>query len=184
MYEVEQKFRVADPAGLRKHLETLGAKFDSPLYQRDLYLAHPCRSFRETDEAFRIRRDGEGLAITYKGPKIDKVTKTRLEIDIPLVLKRPDGADSYLLAREMFGHLGFEPVKEVVKQRIPGIVEWEGERLLLALDQVEGLGDFVEIEILSSDEELTAKRTLLLTFAKSLNLGEPELRGYLDLLLQ
>lgn len=183
MYEVEQKFRVGDPVAFRKHLETLGAKFDSPLYQRDLYLAHPSRNFRETDEAFRIRRDGEGLAITYKGPKIDKTSKTRLEIEIPLVLKRPDGGDSYLLAQEMFGHLGFQPVREVVKQRIPGSIAWENERLLLALDHVEGLGDFVEIEILSSTEELTAKRTILLAFGKTLNLGEPELRGYLDLLI-
>lgn len=183
MYEVEQKFRVTDPVGLRAHLVSLGAKFDEPLYQRDLYLAHPSRNFRETDEAFRIRRDGEGLAITYKGPKIDKATKSRLEIEIPLVLKRPDGRDSYLLANEMFCHLGFQPVKEVVKQRIPGTIRWEEERLLLALDRVEGLGDFIEIEILASSEELTAKRTTLLAFAKSLNLGEPELRGYLDLLM-
>lgn len=184
MYEVEQKYRVADPAALRHRLEQLGARFEPPIEQRDLYLAHPSRSFRETDEAFRIRREGSCVAITYKGPKIDKSTKTRREIEIPLAAGDHDPKTLYEQAKAMFAALGFAPVFEVVKHRANGTIDWQGQALVLALDSVAGLGDFLEIETLATAEELPQKRDLLAAFALPLDLGQPEMRGYLDLLMR
>ena len=57
----------------------LAARFHDPAEQVDRYFAHPCRDFARTDEALRLRRDGDDVAITWKGPRIDAATKTRRE---------------------------------------------------------------------------------------------------------
>ena len=52
--------------------------------QEDIYLSHPSRDFRVTNEALRIRRIGDENRITYKGPRLSGPTKTREEIEISL----------------------------------------------------------------------------------------------------
>ena len=86
--EVEQKFRATHSAELLARLERMGAVFAEPVVQVDLYFAHPARDFAQTDEALRIRRVGERNFVTYKGPKLDAMTKTRRELELPLA----DGA--------------------------------------------------------------------------------------------
>src|SRR5690348_3273474 len=82
--EVEQKFASEDMDALRHRLSELGAEFGPPVEQVDLYFAHPARDFAKTDEAFRLRREGQANWFTYKGPKLDQTTKTRLEIELPI----------------------------------------------------------------------------------------------------
>ncbi|MDZ7730721.1 MAG: class IV adenylate cyclase [Natrialbaceae archaeon] len=80
MFEVEVKAR-ADHERIREELETKGAHHVDTVSQRDTYYDAPHRSFVETDEALRIRREmiaegAESIAITYKGPRLDDSTKT------------------------------------------------------------------------------------------------------------
>ena len=105
-YEVEQKFPVADMAALESKLESLGATIAEPHGEIDLYFAHPGRNFAETDEALRIRRKGASNYITYKGPKIDRTTKTRQEIELPL----PPGDDAPEAWVGLLAALGFAAV--------------------------------------------------------------------------
>ena len=84
MYEVEQKFPVADPAALEARLVGLAARFREPVEQVDRYFAHPCRDFVKTDEALRLRRVGDDVAATWKGPRIDSASKTRRELELGL----------------------------------------------------------------------------------------------------
>ncbi|MDZ7620691.1 MAG: class IV adenylate cyclase, partial [Patescibacteria group bacterium] len=87
-YEVEQKFPTEGFDAVRTKLRRLHARFaETTDEETDLYFNHPQRDFRETDEAFRIRRRGLANRVTYKGPKIDATTKTRRELELPL----PDG---------------------------------------------------------------------------------------------
>lgn len=51
LYEVEQKFLVADMQALEERLIALGAKIEDPQLEVDLYFAHPSRDFSKTDEA-------------------------------------------------------------------------------------------------------------------------------------
>ena len=83
-FEVEQKFPVSDLAAVAERLAALGADVSPPHAEVDLYFAHPAVDFAKTDEALRLRRKGEANFLTYKGPKIDATTKTRLEIELPL----------------------------------------------------------------------------------------------------
>ena len=82
--EAECKFRVSNVDETRASLERVGAVFLKREEHRDTYLRHPCRDFRSTDEALRIREiDGQPF-ITYKGPRLAGPIKIRPEIELPM----------------------------------------------------------------------------------------------------
>ncbi len=178
-YEVEQKFAAADLGRIEAALQAMGAAIAEPQTQCDLYLAHPARDFAESDEALRIRRVGEKNCITYKGPKIDETTKTRREIELPI----SPGADGATAWRGLFKALGFAPVAEVRKTRRKATVAWQGREVEIALDQVEEVGTFVELELSDDDEGLNAARQSIAALASELGLSGGERRSYLELLL-
>lgn len=178
MYEVEQKYRATDLAEFERTCVGLGATFGPAETQIDAYYAHPVRDFRQTDEAFRIRSIGERNFATYKGPKIDAVTKTRREIEIPLA----DGAAQADRFGEMLEALGFRKAIEVSKSRRKGRLRRGDFDVEIALDTVERLGSFVEFEILADQAALDAARNCLADLARELPLGASERRGYADLL--
>ena len=175
--EVEQKYPIVDHRQLRTQLSALGCVFQTPLEQADLYFQHPARNFKQTDEALRLRRSGADVCITYKGPKLDATTKTRREIELPIA-----GEHGYERYRELLEVLGFRAVMEVRKTRIPGTIEWEGIQIEVSLDDVAGLGTFIELEVLSSPEGLAAAKERLASLAAKLGLEASERRGYIDLL--
>ena len=179
-YEVEQKHGVADEAALIARLQEWGGTLEKPIEQSDHYLAHPCRDFATTDEALRIRLVGDKSFVTYKGPKLDKTTKTRQEIELPLDPADYDGSRfASLLAA-----LGFTPVATVRKRRrtfriTAGEYEVDG-----ALDDLDGLGCFVELELQADDGGLEAAKRTIAKLASDLNLGPSERRSYLEMLLE
>src|SRR5690349_9059356 len=91
-YEVEQKHRVSDLTAFLAQLEERAVKLGGAVEQVDRYFAHPCRDFATTDEALRIRSNGGRSFVTYKGAKIDTITKTRHEIELPLDPEDADGS--------------------------------------------------------------------------------------------
>ncbi|HEV3416284.1 MAG TPA: class IV adenylate cyclase [Pirellulales bacterium] len=178
-FEVEQKFPVPDLAEIERRLIELGAAIQAPVEQADLYYAHPVRDFALTDEALRIRRVGEQNFITYKGSKIDPTTKTRREIELSLA----GGAEGAKAWGELLEALGFRPVVEVRKRRRTAKLEWHGQQVEAALDEVEPLGNFVELEIDADEAEVQDAKACLASLAAELNLGKGERRSYLELLL-
>ena len=178
-YEVEQKYRVSDLGVIRSTLHAKGAEFREPKRQVDRYFAHPARDFGVTDEAFRLRRDGAENRITYKGPKLDGKTKTRREIEIPLL-----AGDDYLdQFTRLLDSLGFRVVAEVTKQRTPGSVSWQGRTVELALDEVEGVGEFLELELISTEAELAVSRSTVSALSADLGLVDSIRTSYLEMLL-
>jgi adenylate cyclase class 2 len=157
----------------------LGAEIGQPVEQSDIYFAHPTRDFGFTDEALRIRHVGEESFITYKGPKIDPTSKTRREIELPL----PGGTAGMRQWRELLEALGFRAVAEVRKHRRSGKIDCDGRGVEIALDEVEPLGNFVELEIVADEAEVQPARNCLASLAAKLGLGASERRSYLELLL-
>lgn len=179
-YEVEQKHQVTDEAALLARLHERGVQLEKPIEQSDQYLSHPCRDFATTDEALRIRVVGDKAFVTYKGPKLDTTTKTRREIELPLDTADHDGSQFGIL----LAVLGFTPVAVVRKRRrtfqiTVGEYEVEG-----ALDDVDQLGCFVELELQADDEDLENAKQVIAELAANLNLGPSERRSYLELLLE
>lgn len=179
-YEVEQKYPLEDVVGVRGQLEALGASFGAPQVQADRYFAHPARDFAETDEALRIRSVGDSNCVTYKGPKIDQTTKTRREIELPL----PGGQERSQEYEELFNVLGFQSVTTVSKVRRTAEIQWRDHPLTIALDEVNGLGNYLELEIVTEDIGLDAARNALAALAEQLQLSTIERRSYLELLLK
>lgn len=182
MYEVEIKFRVADPATLEQRLTALGAMLAAPVDQIDRYFGHPARDFAVTDEALRLRRVGDEVAVTWKGPRIDTATKTRREIELAVAAVGP-GAATAGQWTELLEALGFRPVREVAKRRRTAVLTWQGAPVEVAIDHVGGLGDFVEIEIQADAESVDTARGRIESLAAALGCTTPERRSYLELLL-
>jgi adenylate cyclase class 2 len=178
-FEVEQKFALADQEKLIQELSSLGAVFGSADEQIDRYFAHPSRDFARTDEALRIRQTPEGNFITYKGPKLDQETKTRRELELPLPAGR-EGAEAFAA---LLKALGFRPVAEVRKRRRRAELTWQGFPVEISLDEVEGVGRFVELEVAAGRETLDSARSAVAALAQHLGLVHGERRSYLELLL-
>ncbi len=177
-YEVEQKYAVLDRPLLELQLDNLGIAWGETVQQRDAYYNHPTRDYAQTDEAVRIRTSAGNHCITYKGPRIDKTTKTRQEIEIPLGTYVTSAAAEQLLVA-----LGFRYVAIVEKTRRSGILTWQNHPLTLAIDEVAGLGTFIEIELMASQETLSVAQDAVQQVARKLQLQGSIRVGYLDLLL-
>lgn len=176
-FEVENKFRVTDLTSVESRLRALKVEVKGAVRQIDMYFAHPSRDFSTTDEALRIRRIGLANYVTYKGPKIDKDTKTRREIELPIA----DGERGVEDWAQLFDALGFRLVGEVRKQRRSFGMSWGGFDFEGALDEVDDLGSFVELEVTVEDDELAGAKEQLIALSKRLDLSKPERRSYLEL---
>ena len=185
VYEVELKFPLSDRAAVESTLGRLAARFLPPIEQSDVYFAHPSRDFAATDEALRLRRVGDSLAITWKGPRIGQAAKTRREIELPLAAIAPEGGGAATLGAwsELLTALGFRRVWEVVKQRRPARVAWQGGDIEVAIDAVAGLGEFLELEIVATEAGIPHALTSLESLASELGCRQPERRSYLEMLL-
>lgn len=170
MIEIEVKCPVDDLDAVERILRERGARFEGVLNQTDLYLSHPCRDFGLTDEALRLRRENERHILFYKGPKLDKMTKTREELSTPI----PDPESLMLILKRV----GFEKVIEVEKVRRVYVLN----EVEVSLDRVTGLGGFVELEV--QDLEQERGRAMLFGLMKELGLERTERSSYLELLLQ
>jgi adenylate cyclase class 2 len=180
MFEVEQKFRVADRQAVVSLLAKRGMKLGDPQLQVDRYFNHPSRDFGQTDEALRIRQVGEQNYITYKGPKLDRTTKTRREIEVP-VAQGPAAADQFAA---VLVELGFRPVAQVRKQRRKATVKQSGYTIEIVLDEVEQVGAFVELECTAGQNDMESAKAAIASLAVDLGLTENERRSYLELLLE
>jgi adenylate cyclase class 2 len=178
-YEVEQKFPVAELAVLQARMERLGAAVSEPQVQVDTYFNHPSRNFAETDEALRIRRVGDFHCVTYKGPKVDKTTKTRIEIELPL----PREQDTLADWKRLLGVLGFKLVAEVRKARRTAVVSWQGREIEASLDDVTDVGTFVELELAVKADDVDSAKKCIASLAAELGLHESQRKSYLELLL-
>lgn len=181
MIEVEIKFRVPDQTLINRLVAYAGLQFGPAQRQRDLYFNHPQRCFRETDEALRIRTTGDENALTYKAPRLDTFTRTRPETEVPFA----SGTQTAEQLRSVLLALSFREIASVEKQRRTACYSHAGQPVEVTLDEVTGLGLFLEIEMLVEEagwETARDKIVALATEWEILELREP--RSYLRMLLE
>jgi adenylate cyclase class 2 len=179
MLEIEMKFPVSDFASVEKALRDRGAQDPRVLQETDHYFNAPDRDFARTDEALRVRRIGRANFVTYKGPRRDKQTKTRTEVEVPLA----EGEEVAIGFQRVLQHLGYRPVLVVRKERRILSLSCPPFRVEACLDRVVDLGCFVELEIVAEENRLDEARQALLDLAQQLGLKNFERRSYLELLL-
>lgn len=139
MIEVEVKAKIGDFKSLKIELKKINAIKIREEHQKDTYFSSPIKDFAKTDEALRIReisiKNDVNTVITYKGPKIENTSKTREEIEIAI--------DNKYKINKLFENLGFKKAGIVVKNR----EIYELNEYIISLDNVEGLGPYIEIEV-------------------------------------
>lgn len=139
MLEVEVKIKVRELSSIRKRLIERGATPSSTVHEHDIYFNAPHRDFGVTDEALRVRYSDDTCAVTYKGPKQPgSGSKVREEVTVDVM----SGGD----VETILGKLGFTRTAEVDKTR----EYFEFGPLLVSLDQVSGLGTYVEVEMMAA----------------------------------
>lgn len=178
-FEVEKKFWIKDEEEVAAKMTELGIELEAPIEQIDKYFSHPQRNFEKTDEALRLRSIGSRNFITYKGARIDDTTKTRRELELPLH-EGDQHCDDFV---ELLTLLGFEPVMTVRKFRRKGDYKWQGFAVEICVDEIDQLGQFIELEITSDLKNLEQTKAALLSLADRLELDRPEKRSYLELLM-
>ena len=177
MIEVEVKLKIADPAEVEARLLQLGFAAAGRVRETDAYYDNAAAEIRTGSAALRIRKveelslgkmeEAKGASlpsipeerrtvsgpsflektgkcpsaayavITYKGQKLDRVTMTRPEYETEV--SDPETADKILAA------LGYHVVPPEVMKLRKNLVRGE---MTACLDHVQGLGDFLELEIL------------------------------------
>ena len=179
MLEIEMKFPVADFAAVQEQLHRWQAAQLPTISEADHYFNAPDRDFARTDEAFRLRRIGQSNRITYKGPKQAGPTRTRTEIEIALA----EGTATAEAFCRLVEHLGYRPTAIVQKQRTCYDFVREGFSLQVCCDEVEPLGRFVEVEIVTEAAQKQRAQEILLEVVRELGLQHGEPRSYLEMIL-
>lgn len=169
MIEVEVKARA--PEDIAERIATLGAVLLVVENHQDLYFNSPLRDFIVSDEALRIRIKEGGARLTYKGPKLDQTTKSRLERTVKI--------DDPQQMEQILSSLGFVLSAQVRKRRS----KYSYEGAVLAIDEVEGLGRFVEVEAEGEGEgDYEEQKRKVLSILSRLGLNESIRSSYLQLL--
>jgi len=137
--EIELKAKISSREEIAKRVITMGGRFLREVTQEDLYFRHPCRDLRDRDEALRLRKEEGRCILTFKGRRLGSGVKMREEVE---VVVDDGGAAATILKR-----LGFEEAFMISKNR--RIHALEGAEI--SLDSVDGLGEFVEIELILKD---------------------------------
>lgn len=183
--EIEQKYRLDDPARIERVLGQLGARPEPFERHADTYYRHPARDFAETREALRIRRvvvagDPGQTLVTYKGPRWEGAIKTRPELEWRIDPCDPNGANMAAL----LGHLGFVEALTVAKTRRPYSLQHDGHSLVVTIDDAGPLGHFTEIETLARDgDQVAACHDAILAVARLLGLHDVIPSSYLTMAL-
>lgn len=180
-FEVELKYPLSHVGEFKALVEPMRSSDWFEEVQTDTYFNHPVRDFAQSDEAVRIRCSNKDVLLTYKGPLLDSVAKTRKEIELPV--GEADGNPEQLA--EMLTALSFRPVRRVHKKRQTARLNWNNQLVTLSIDQVEGLGAFCELELVTDEDAIEQARDILLQLAGQLELNGPvERRSYLQLLIE
>jgi len=168
--EVEAKFRSSDNDTVIDALRKLGAEKLSEETVEDLYFRHFSRDFGSTDEVVRLRKYRDSVELTYKGPRMTSSSnKAREEVSMTV--------SDALSASRILERLGFSELMTVRKRRVSYLID----KLRVDVDEVEGLGQFVELELITED---VAKAEKLLESARNeLPLGDEVKETYLEMLI-
>jgi len=174
--EVELKFVVSDPEGIVRILDK-EATPGPTTQQIDTYYNHPARDFlaaHPVKEWLRVRESPKGASLNYKcwhkGEQVVSCDEHETKIS--------DAAATKLLLLA----LGFTELIVVDKTRRT----WHHRGVEYALDQVRGLGGFLEVEAKGDFADVKDATSAIYQHVQELHLtlGPQDFKGYPYLLLE
>ncbi len=145
--EIEAKLKVDSLGEVETRLKDLDAEFIEEQVQSDCHFDDADATLTNSDRCLRLRKQISGgytrYFLTFKGPREQSNFKKRQEIEIEIA-----DADS---TEKLLKALGYDKTLSVEKKRRL----WQFHGCEIALDELQLLGDFVEIE--GPDDEIIAE---------------------------
>ena len=160
-FEIEQKYRLKDPAKVRAVLKKMGARKIAGGSETNEFFDRG-KELRGKKLAMRLRQFGGKAVLTLKGPRLASRFTKRMEIEAPV---------NYRPLKTILGLAGFKVVMRYKKER-------ELYRLgksLITLDRLPGFGRFLEIEGRSQEIARLASKL-------GLQAQDREARSYLQMM--
>ena len=170
--EVETKFRTDDLEGLKEKLINIGATFSDEIEQVDYWYGpkENIGNWNPGSFMLRVRCEGDKCLLTSK----ELTDRDGVWNETELEIRDPDKMI------KIFNLLKLEKIVVLKKKRIPGrLGEFE-----LCLDDVEGLGKFLEVALESDDPEDAKKKINELMKKIGINEDDVEHRGYLGMMFR
>ena len=141
-FEIEIKIPIEDPERIMKSLMIRGFQKYQKVIEEDMYYNSEYHDVRKTRDLLTGKTRAQ---INFKGKKMDQISMSRREYETGI--EDPDCMEKIL------GAIGFTRVAGVKKTRN----YLRREEMTACLDQVENLGDFLELEVIVRKENLREK---------------------------
>lgn len=166
--EIELKFPLLNPKELIQKLNKIAKPEQQNIFQKDIYFVPAHRNFlakKKVNEWLRIRETKDKITLNYKNWYPDGLHCKEFETKI----------EDITALKKIFESLDFKEI--VVVEKMRNI--WIYKEVEIAIDDVKGLGSFIELEAKSNLDFEEAKK-LLYDILKELKAetGEQDFRGY------
>lgn len=158
MHEIELKFKVDNLDKIVNYLESIDCRISNPITQSDSIFVENLENVDSVEGSvwLRIRKTDNTIELNYKKQSAKKMESEEIEFEV----SDHDKANDFLSA------LGFKKWVEVNKRRR----YTKYKDCNICIDQVERLGDFIELELLVDEKNDVNYEEALLNIAKELNI--------------
>jgi adenylate cyclase class 2 len=163
MREIEVKARVTDFEPIIKKLESLGCSLNQPIIQDDKVFVRNDVAFGDLTpgiNVLRIRKQGEKNIFTLK-------IRGRLEMDC---IERETEIEDPEKMAEILMHLDYREVVKIRKSRR----KCKYQNLEICLDEVDVLGNFIEVEELAEEGDGEKIQDKLFDFLMTLGIKKED----------
>jgi adenylate cyclase, class 2 len=156
--EIEVKARLNNQDEVIAKLEILGCKLSHPIHQQDIVFVDDdygvFDKFNPGKNILRIREQDDRFILTLKQAKSNEQDAIEHETEVV------DAKET----REILEHMGFHEEVRINKiRRTAHYNNWE-----ICIDEVEGLGSFIEVEHIAEDPEVESVQSVMFNFLISL----------------
>lgn len=165
MKEIEVKATISDVGIFKEKLEKLGCSFGDPLIQDDSIFFPIGIGFPEIVKdtpVVRVRDSNGTVTLTMKKRMTSDNELIKLEKEVVVSDKQE--------AIEIVEHMGFHMAAGVHKKRI----ECAYQGMTICIDEVTGLGSFIEVEKLSEADNYREIQDELFDFLRSLGVDDSD----------
>ncbi|MEA3515363.1 MAG: class IV adenylate cyclase [Nanoarchaeota archaeon] len=158
--EIEIKARLKDKKKVATKLKQLGAEEQKQKHQFDQYYNHPSKDIRETNEYIRLRY----LHNKNKGKFCYHVNAgdATKEYEVPV--------EDINTFKQILKLCGFSPLGLIDKKRRT----FDLDSFEITIDEVNGIGDFLEIEIDGEINEVKVKKARCLKLLEKIGLSKQD----------
>lgn len=166
MQEIEVKARISNPSALITQLKTRGCIFSEPIHQIDtVYIPLGATiPVPKGVNVLRIREQDGKYILTLKQPISNQLDNIEKETEI---------TDAFQM-KEIIKLLGFEEVSKVEKRRRKS----KYKNYEICIDEVTGLGTFIEVETFGVDGENIQKELFALLEELGISKSDQVFDGY------